>query len=621
MRRACLPVGVLLCGLITFAGQAASATEPNRERKQVLLLHPSSGPNLRYATKIRAELDRQSPHPLEIYDTSFVTGHSDGEIVSDRYGDYLRAIFPDNHIDLAVLVGGASVRLYNRNRLKLFFSNTPVLAIAEEGRLPGSKPTAKEATLATVIDFQQVVENILRVLPDTNNVTVFIGNSAVERYWVQQMQVAFAPFAGRVTFTWLNELLFEEMLYRAAALPPRSAIFFVPMLADVAGVALDEDNAFSMLRAVANAPIFSYYDAQFGSGIVGGPLVSVQDKSSKAASIALRILGRESAGEIAISPIGFSNAKYDWREIRRWGINLEHLPPGSEVHFRPLSMWTQYRLQILAVLCATLIEAALIAWLIYEHRRRYRAEVAARSFMSELLQMNRIAMAGELSAAIAHEVNQPLTGISTRASAGLRWLAGENPDITKARAALTHIVGASYRTSQIITGVRAMFKKDGDERGPVDLNAVVLAVLSLLQIELQKRGIELVMDLTPGLPAVEGNEIQLQQVLLNLAMNAIEAMQFTPRRVLRIRSELGKSDRAQLSVEDTGPGIDAPNIGRLFKPLFTTKANGMGMGLSICHSVVESHDGRIWVTRGLDGGACFHLEIPLSANVVARRGA
>jgi signal transduction histidine kinase len=607
--RVCLAVGALLCLLPILAGQAASATAPKPEPKRVLLLHASSGANLLYATKIHAELDRQSTGPLEIYDASFVTGRPDSDLASARYGDYLRAIFPDGRIDLAVVVGGASVRLYNRYRLQLF-PNTPVLAIAEERRLLGSKPVANEATLATVIDFRQVVENILRLLPDTDNVAVLIGNSPIERYWVEQMQVAFAPFAGRVAFTWLNELSLEDVLNRAAALPPRSAIFFVMMLADAANVAYREDNVLSMLRALANAPIFSYYDAQFGSGIVGGPLISVQDKSSKAASIALRILGGESPGEIDISPIGFSNPKYDWREIQRWGIGVENLPPGSEVHFRPPTMWEQYRLQVLAVLAATLLQAALIAWLIYEHRRRHLAEVLARNSMSELTQMNRIASAGELSASIAHEVNQPLTGIATRASAGLRWLAGDTPDIEKARAALTQIVGASHRASEIITSVRAMFKKDVDERGPVDLNAVVLTVLALLRIELRKQGIDLITDLAQGLPVVEGNKIQLQQVVLNLVMNAIESMQFTPRRVLRVRSELSLSDRVQLSIEDTGTGIDASSVGRIFTPLFSTKANGMGMGLAICHSIIESHNGRIGVTSGTTGGSCFRFEIP-----------
>jgi hypothetical protein len=256
IRRVCSAAGIILCLATSFAGQPASATEPKREPKRVLLLHPSSGANLLYATNIRAELDRQSPEPLEVYDSSFMVGRPDDEFVADRYGDYLRALFADHRVDLVVAVGGASVRLFHRYRLQLF-PTTPILAIAEGRRLPVSDPSANETTIATSIDFAEVVENILRVLPETTNVAVVIGTSSIEQYWLEQMRVAFQPFASRVSFTWLNDLSFEDLLNRAARLPPRSAIFFVLMLADIAGVAHEENTVFSMISAVANAPIFS----------------------------------------------------------------------------------------------------------------------------------------------------------------------------------------------------------------------------------------------------------------------------------------------------------------------------------------------------------------------------
>jgi signal transduction histidine kinase len=608
---------MILCLLAFLATLAAGATEPKREPKRVLLLHPSSGPNLLYATNIRAELDRQSPEPLEVYDASFMTGRPDDEIVADRYGEYLRALFPDRHLDLAVVVGGASVRLYNRYRQQLF-PTTPMLAIAEERRLPRSTPSANDTTIATAIDFPAVVENILRVLPETTTVAMFIGNSSIERYWLEQMRGTFQQFTDRVSFTWLNEYLFDDMLNRAATLPPHSAIVFVLMLADKAGVAHEENNVFSMVRAVANAPIFSYSDAQFGNGIVGGPLISVQDKSRQAASVALKILGSEAPGEIKIPPIGFLTAKFDWREMQRWGISEARLPPGSEIHFRPMKAWEQYRVQILWICAAILFQAALIAWLIYEHRQRHLAELLARNSMSELTQMNRIATAGELSASIAHEVNQPLTGIATRAAAGLRWLAAETPDVEKARAALTQIVTASHRASDIITSVHAMFRKDANERLPLEINRVILTVLSILRVELQKNDVQVRMELNHQLPAVEGDNVQLQQVILNLVMNAIESMQSMPRRELRIQSDLSKPDMVRVSIEDSGTGIDPSNLSRIFKPLFTTKSRGMGMGLSICHSIVESHHGRIWVTQGVHGGANFQFELPGCAPAQAK---
>jgi hypothetical protein len=239
-------------------------------------------------------------------------------------------------------------------------------------------------------------------------VAVVMGNSPLEQYWAEQIRVGFRPYESRLSFTWLNDLPFQEMLNRAAMLPPRSAIYFGFMLADASNIARDEDNFFSTLHGVANAPIFSDRDGHFGSGIVGGPLISIDEKSRKAASVAVRILRGEAPADIRIPPFGFSTPKFDWREMRRWGISEHRLPPGSEIYFRDPSLWDQYRGQILTVSGALLAQAALICWLIFEHRRRHLAEIQSRNTMAELTFMNRSAAAAQLSASIAHEVLQPL---------------------------------------------------------------------------------------------------------------------------------------------------------------------------------------------------------------------
>jgi signal transduction histidine kinase len=533
--------------------------------------------------------------------------------VADRYGDYLRSIFPDQNLDLAVVVGGAALRLYERYRAQLFPS-TPLVAIAEERRFPASNFPGNETTITTTIDLSGVIRNILQVLPETTNVAVVIGNSPIERYWAEQIRIAFRPFESRVSFTWFNDLLFEDMLKRAATLPPRSAIYFSFILADAANVAREEDSVFPMLHAIANAPIFSDRDGHFGSGIVGGPLISAEERSRKAADAAVRILRGEAPGDIKIPSIGFSTPKFDWREMRRWGISEARLPPGSEIYFRDSSAWDQYKTQILAVTAALLLQASLIGWLLHERQYRQRAEKAARETMSELTQLNRIATAGELSATIAHEVNQPLAGMVMRANAALRWLSGDNPNLGKARDALDQIVTAGHHASDVVASVRAMFRKDTQQKGPVDINKLIRSVLGLVYMDLRKHSIESRMDLGEDLPPVIGNEVQLQQVTLNLVMNAIESMSSAEPRVLSIKSAYSGSNTVHVSIEDTGSGIHPSNINRIFQPLFTTKSRGMGMGLSICRSIIEGHGGRIWVLAGASRGSIFQFELPTSPN-------
>jgi PAS domain S-box-containing protein len=238
------------------------------------------------------------------------------------------------------------------------------------------------------------------------------------------------------------------------------------------------------------------------------------------------------------------------------------------------------------------------------------AEARERALMAELTLMNRAATAGELSASIGHELKQPLTAIVTRASAARRWLAAESLNIDKARAALDHIENAGHRAADIIKHVSAVFKKDTHERNPVNVNRIIVEVMSLGESELKKHHIEVHTKLDDRLPSVTGNRVQLQQVILNMVMNAIEAMQSGQPRRLRIQSGLSRPDVVHVSIADTGIGIDPANADAIFKPLFTTKEHGMGMGLSICHSIIENHGGRIWASPGAPGGLIVQFEIP-----------
>jgi len=241
---------------------------------------------------------------------------------------------------------------------------------------------------------------------------------------------------------------------------------------------------------------------------------------------------------------------------------------------------------------------------------RKRAEARERALMAELTSMNRAATAGELSASLAHEIKQPLTGIVTRASAARHWLAAENLSIDKVRAALDQIEAAGHRAAEIIRNVSAVFKKDTHERKPVDVNRVIVEVMSLAEIEFRKHQIEVHTNLDNRLPGVTGNRVQLQQVILNVVVNAIEAMQSAQPRRLRIQSGLSKPDVVHVSIADTGIGIDQANADAIFKPLFTTKEHGMGMGLPICRSIIENHGGRIWASPCAPTGTIVQFELP-----------
>jgi signal transduction histidine kinase len=440
---------------------------------------------------------------------------------------------------------------------------------------------------------------------------VVVGTSPIEKFWKGAIGRELQPLADRIKISWTDDLSFEALLKRASSLPPRSAIFWELMIVDAAGVVHEGDVPLARLHAVANAPIFSYDESFFGNEIVGGPLLLVADSSRETAAVAIRMLRGEKSSEIQTPVVRFASPIFDWRQMQRWGISEKNLPPGSEILFRVPTAWEQYRWQIVTACTVFLIQIALIGWLIYEHRRRHLAEIQARNSMAELTQLNRLSTAGELSAAIAHEVRQPITAMVAMANAAARWLSRESPDIGRAQDAVNKVVAAGHRASDVITNVRGLFGKGTQEKTPTDVNKLIKAVLALVYIDLRKHSIETQMSLSELAPVI-GNEVQLQQVILNLVMNAIESMvSVAEPRVLSIKSESTEHNSVLISIGDTGRGIDVRNLNRIFKPLFTTKARGMGMGLAICKSIIESHDGQIWVSAGVPRGSIFHFELPL----------
>jgi C4-dicarboxylate-specific signal transduction histidine kinase len=243
-----------------------------------------------------------------------------------------------------------------------------------------------------------------------------------------------------------------------------------------------------------------------------------------------------------------------------------------------------------------------------DSERRYREAQA------ELAHVTRVTTLGELTASIAHEVNQPLAGVAANAEAGLRWLRRGTPDVDAACRSLEWIIDDGNRASEVIRRVRSLANKTGVERFPLDVNDVAREVIALVQRELTSHRVSLRMELAPALPIILADRVQLQQVIINLVMNGIEAMQsVTDRpRELVIRSHQDETQQVLISVTDCGVGISTENADRLFNPFFTTKSSGMGMGLSICRSIIEAHGGRLWATANIPHGATFQFTLPVN---------
>jgi C4-dicarboxylate-specific signal transduction histidine kinase len=240
-----------------------------------------------------------------------------------------------------------------------------------------------------------------------------------------------------------------------------------------------------------------------------------------------------------------------------------------------------------------------------ESERRYREA------QMELAHVNRVTTMGLLTASIAHEVNQPIAAAVTNADAGLRWLAAQPPDLEEVRDAFDHIIKASNQASEVIGRIRALIKKVPARKANLDINETILETIALTRSEMRRHCILLQTELANGLPRIWGDRVQLQQVILNLIMNAIEAMSEVSEgsRALLIGTGVDTPDSVIVAVRDSGPGLKPESLDHLFDPFYTTKPTGMGMGLSICRSITEAHGGRLWATANAPRGAVFQFTL------------
>jgi len=609
-------IAICMCATLSLPDATTGVAD---ETKRVMILH-SFGRDFRpwsdYARTIRLELDRQSPWTLNIQDQSLITGRSEDDNPEAAFVQYLNALGAKRAPDLIICLGAPAANFVQRHRNDLFPATPMLLTSVEQRRIRTESLTENDVVVPVAHDFPAIFRNILRVLPDTKTIVVINGASTNEKFWLGELQRDAKPFENRVKFLWFENTPFQTIAKEAAALPPNSAIFWHLMSVDAAGFAHEGDSALRTLFTVANAPIFAYDDSYIGSEIVGGPMFSVVEGSQLAAAVAIRILAGEKPGEIKVPPLLYAAPKYDWRQLQRWGISESLLPPGSEVLFREPSSWEKYRWQIALTGALILFQGGMISVLLHERRRRQFAEIQSRRSMSELSRANRFATAGELTASIAHEINQPLGAIQINADSLDLMLKSLSPDISEIKKVVADIRCDQERASEVIRRMRSLLKKAPFEVKEIDLSETVReakTLVSSLSALAVARQVDLSISLSPEPLPVRGDRIQLQQVVLNLIVNAVDAMADMPSAQRKVTVRTARiPDFAEVTISDAGPGIPPEKLKEVFEPFFTTKAQGMGMGLSIVRTIVEAHNGQIIAENQAGGGAIFRVKLPLA---------
>jgi signal transduction histidine kinase len=462
-----------------------------------------------------------------------------------------------------------------------------------------------------------------RLQPNAKTLVIIEGASDIERGPDDEMLKALQPFLKKYDVKRLTGLPYNELLKQVSLLPRDSIVLLRRVFGDgdrrSRGVEVGED-----LSNASNAPIYSASATYFGSGIVGGSLDSFAGQGAAVADLVLDVLLGKNPSTLPHQSGVPVQYRVDARQLERFGFTEAALPPGTSVEFRQLTLWEQYRDTIILVLLAFAVLLGVIALLLFEMRKRRNAEEARRiaeveaEFRhKELTHVMRVAALGELSGGIAHELGQPLAAILANAQAAQALLARMHHDKKEIAEILEDIVQEDRRAGEIIHHLRKLLRKGERQPALVNLNELIASTLGLLRSELVKRNVKVATHLKGDLPSVSGDSVELQQVLLNLMMNAVEAMSSTPASecVLEIGTRTTAEGNVELSITDCGPGISPEELRQLFQPFFTTKKNGLGLGLSICSTIVTSHCGRLTLSNANDGGVTAIVSLPVAVQM------
>jgi signal transduction histidine kinase len=607
-------VGALVFQLPAWAG-AASAADADRPR-QALLLYAESRlqPAIVEAdAAFRSTVSSGLGAPMN-FNTEFLDlPPTASTAYQRRLLDLLQLKYEDVHFDLVVPFQIRALRFALDARAELA-PGAPIvfMAVPSVGDLELPRDVSGVQMSGDSID---TLGAALRLQPETQRVVVVAGTTPLDKILLASVRAAFADGPAHLEFTYVTDLPLDAVAAKLATLPDKTIVLLVSFLQDSAGRALSTPEALERLVELSRVPIYGLSTVAMGHGIVGGRLVDFKKQGIMAGDLALRLLRGEKLGPADIVTQTTNIFMFDARQLRRWGLDESRLPPGSVILFREPLLWDRYRWPIIGALALILLESVLVAGLVVQRIRGKRLEAEAAVQRGQLAHAQRVTVAGELAATLAHEINQPLGAIVSNAEAACGLVDPAEPKRTDLLETLGDIIDDGHRASEVIGRLRAMLRTGVAEQTPCDLNLLIVEVLKFLKGDLARARVSTDLRLREDLPLVRGNAIQLQQVILNLVLNAEAAMADGAGELRRLTVETAERTpgTVEVCVRDTGVGVKEGDLEGIFKPFVSTKASGLGLGLSISRSIVEAHGGTIRADRNPDLGLSVHVKLPSDA--------
>lgn len=559
----------------------------------------------------------RAAEPCDIFVDYLELSRLPGQRHLDTTVRYLSEKYSQDPPDILLTLGRAAIPFLQSNP-HIIGPNVPlIVASVPAAAVPAADQLQNAVYVVSQYDFPNTLKLAQRLQPTAEHLVVIGGASAYDRQWLDDARRQLEPYAGAYSTRYMSDLGYQDLLKEAAQFPKDTIVILSVFLTDSDGHSHTTAEVAADLIKVSTAPVYSPVPGLIGTGVVGGYVDDWTAEGEMAADLALQILSGKPLINLPRLNSAWPANKIDARQVRRWRLSLAALPAGSEISFREFGFWEQYRYAIVGTIVLILLQAGVIAWLILERLRRLRAEHELRQRLLEVIHLNRTATAGALSASVAHELNQPLGAIRSYAEAAALYLKSDPPNLEKLEKILEQIIHDDQRAADIILHIREFVKRrSSSEIQEFDLNDVVNDVIEIVTPEATKAGVDVRAVQSNGSLHVRGDRVQIQQAIINLALNGIDAMRDSSRGRADMSMETARSkDTAEVSVADSGAGIPADMLTKVFETFYTTKRHGTGLGLSIARTIIETYGGTIWAENRSGGGAVFRFTLPLSKPV------
>lgn len=601
----------LFMGLLSVAIPASAGQKPFN----VLVLYSNGRllpANVEVDRGLREVVTSLGERPVLLFDEFFDAPRFEGPAYAELVRTYLRGKYAEQLPDV-VVAGGREALAFCLQQCQTLFPGVRIVHIGGSHSFLEELGLPKSAVLGTPIeyDFSGTIEWALRWHPQARHLLLVTGTSPLDRQWESRLRKEVQRFSGRVSIEFLAGLPTAAVLKRLGALRPDTVVFSPGYYVDGDGHHQTPRESVKAMAQASGAPVYGPFNTFIGTGVVGGVMPDFYAMGRRAGQHVNALLAGQSPVATDPNETMPNSLHVDWRQVQRWGIDRASIPGDVIAHFRDPTLWEAHARELLIAAAVFLIQAALIAGLIIERRRRLVAVRAERKQRFELVHASRVAVVGELTGAIAHEINQPLGAILSNAETAETMLESGVHRPGELRQILADIRRDDLRASEIIRRLRALLSKHQIAHQRLDLNEVVFDLERILRAEARRREVNLNIRLPPTPAMMVGDRIQIQQMLINLVLNALEASENLPgsRRSVTVSVE-NTAGRVRMVVRDRGTGVAPEHLPRLFESFFTTKSSGMGLGLPIVRTLVDAHGGSVTADGDAVEGAVFRVEFP-----------